>query len=187
MALVLHHSRAKGTAKLVLLGIANHQGDGGAWPHVATLARYANVTERAVQDAIAKLVKAGELAVHAQAGGPRYMPDHARPNRYDVLVSCPITCDRTPNHRNRSYPQATLPLSDSDGSDPVKQTSPGEADFTPGGEADCTHNRPTQPPVDTSVVRLTRPRTRGQEAHPETRDAALAEARRLMAANKAHG
>jgi hypothetical protein len=178
MALVLHHSRAKGTAKLVLLGIANHQGDGGAWPHVATLARYANVTERAVQDAIAKLVKAGELAVHAQAGGPRYMPDHERPNRYDVLVSCPITCDRTTNLRNRSYPQPTLDLSDSSGSDPVKLASPGEADFTPGGEEDFTHNRPTQPPVDTSVVHLTRPRARVEMN--EFQRAAIAEARRAM-------
>lgn len=187
MALVLHHSRSKGTAKLVLLGIANHAGDGGAWPHVATLARYANVTERAVQDAIAKLIKAGELAVMPQAGGPRYMPDHERPNRYEVLIACPATCDRTPNHRNRSYPQPTLVLSDSTGSDPVKQASPGEADFTPPGEADFTHNRPTQPPVDRSVSSLTRPRARAIDAHPANRSAALAEARRALRASGCAG
>jgi len=100
LAVVLHHSRAKGTAKLVLLGIANHQGDGGAWPSVATLARYANVTERNVQKALAYLVSVGELVVYAQQGGTRDQADHRRPNRYDVVVSCPSWCDRTSQHRD---------------------------------------------------------------------------------------
>lgn len=100
LAVVLHHSRAKGTNKLVLLGIANHQGDGGAWPSVATLARYANVTERNVQKALSWLVSAGELVVYAQEGGTRDTPDHRRPNRYDVVVSCPSWCDRTSQHRD---------------------------------------------------------------------------------------
>jgi hypothetical protein len=100
LAIVLHHSRAKGTAKLVLLGIANHQGDGGAWPSVATLARYANVTERNVQKAVAYLVSRGELVVYQQQGGTRDQDDHRRPNRYDVTVSCPSWCDRTTHHRD---------------------------------------------------------------------------------------
>lgn len=109
LAGVLHHSRAKGTAKLVLVGIANHDGDGGAWPTVATLAKYANVTERNVQAAINKLVSLGELAVHVQAGGTVDAPDHTRPNRYDVLVSCPPWCDRTTQHRDtRATRQANL-------------------------------------------------------------------------------
>ena len=37
MSLVLHHSVAQPTHKLILLGIANHQGDGGAWPSIETL------------------------------------------------------------------------------------------------------------------------------------------------------
>lgn len=100
MAVVLHHSKAKGTNKLVLLGIANHAGDGGAWPSVETLATYANVHERNVQRSIDKLVASGELRVHVQAGGTRETPDHRRPNRYDVNVACPPWCDRTPNHRD---------------------------------------------------------------------------------------
>lgn len=100
LAAVLHHSRAKGTAKLVLVGIANHDGDGGAWPSVATLAKYANVDVRNVQRSLDKLVSLGELAIHAQQGGDMSTPDHARPNRYDVLVSCPPWCDRTTQHRD---------------------------------------------------------------------------------------
>lgn len=105
MAVVLHHSRAKGTDKLVLLGIANHQGDGGAWPSVRTLARYANVTHRQVQKSLAKLQGTGELRVHLQDGGPRDLDDSRRPNRYDVVLECPPHCDRTPAHRD------TRPLS----------------------------------------------------------------------------
>lgn len=110
MTVVLHHSRAKGTAKLVLLGIANHQGDGGAWPSVTTLARYANVHERNVQRAIDQLIAKGELARQVQDGGGRDLPDNMRPNRYDVLVSCPGWCDRSTQHRDTRGSQSTLRL-----------------------------------------------------------------------------
>lgn len=100
LAVVLHHSRARGTAKLVLVGIANHDGDGGAYPSHATLARYANVDERNVRRAIDGLVSKGELAVQVQEGGDRDLADHRRPNRYRVLVACPSWCDRSPQHRD---------------------------------------------------------------------------------------
>lgn len=110
LAVVLHHSRATGTDKLVLLGVANHAGDGGAWPAVSTLARYANVTERNVQKALRRLVELGELRVHLQDGGRHNTPSYERPNRYDVLVSCPSTCDGTTQHRERRLPQAPADL-----------------------------------------------------------------------------
>jgi hypothetical protein len=112
LAVVLHHSQARGTEKLVLLGIANHEGDGGAWPSISTLATYANVTERRVQQAIGKLVDLGELKRDVQAGGLANLPDHLRPNRFEVVVSCPEDCDKSPQHR-------------------VKYPTPGETRFTP--------------------------------------------------------
>lgn len=99
MSLVLHHSKAKGTAKLVLMGIANHEGDGGAWPSVATLVRYANSDRRSVQRAIQKLVDMGELQVLKQKGGNDITPSALRPNLYRVKVFCPYTCDRTSQHK----------------------------------------------------------------------------------------
>jgi len=99
MAIVLHHSRATGTAKLVLVGIANHAGDGGAWPSRYTLAKYAGCSEDNVRKAVKRLVGLGELKVHVQAGGMADDDDAWRPNRYDVLVACPSDCDRTPQHR----------------------------------------------------------------------------------------
>jgi len=66
VSLVLNNSRATGRAKLVLLGIANHLGDHGAWPSISTLARYANSSERSVKRDIQELVELGELKVELQ-------------------------------------------------------------------------------------------------------------------------
>ena len=99
LAVVLHHSRAKGTAKVILFGIANHDGDGGAWPSIDTLGAYSNANRATVQRAIARLEALGEITRRVQGGGDRDTADHDRPNRYDVLVKCPPTCDNTTRHR----------------------------------------------------------------------------------------
>lgn len=104
MAVVLHHSAAKGTRKLILVGIANHEGDGGAYPTVRTLARYGNCDRRTAQRAVEWLVAHGELEVDLQAGGPRDMDDDDRPNLYRVTVTCPAWCDRTRQHRDTRHP-----------------------------------------------------------------------------------
>lgn len=96
---VLHHSAARGRAKLVLIGIANHQGDAGAWPSNATLQKYAGgIDERNVRRAIRELVELGELAVSIE--GATHLPKGRRTNRYDVLVRCPPWCDGSPSHRD---------------------------------------------------------------------------------------
>lgn len=99
MAIALHHSRARGTAKLVLLGIANHDGDGGAFPKIATLAKYANVHPRRVVEALNTLGELGELVIHQGDGGTHRTPEHVRPNLYELVLCCPEDCDRTKNHR----------------------------------------------------------------------------------------
>ncbi|WP_144719270.1 helix-turn-helix domain-containing protein [Agrococcus jejuensis] len=101
MVLALHHSRATGTTKVVLMGIANHHGDGGSWPAIATLADYANVTRDSARKHIAKLESMGEIRRQIQGGGTRSMADHERPNRYDILLRCPADCDGTTAHRTR--------------------------------------------------------------------------------------
>jgi hypothetical protein len=84
MSLVLNHSKATGRAKLVLLGIANHQGDQGAWPSIATLARYANASERSVKRDIQELVELGELLVEVNAAP---VDAQYKPNLYWVTIS----------------------------------------------------------------------------------------------------
>lgn len=98
LSTVLHHSKATGTNKLVLVGIANHEGDGGSWPSVATLAKYANVVPRNVQKAIGALKLMGELEVVVQGGGGRALEDVYRPNLYRVRVACPPQCSGGPRH-----------------------------------------------------------------------------------------
>lgn len=99
LALVLHHSKASGSDKVILLGIANHDGDGGAWPSIETLMKYGNITERSVQDCLRRLETLGEVRRTINGGGTRDQRGDRRPNRYDVLVTCPADCDRTSQHR----------------------------------------------------------------------------------------
>lgn len=100
MAIVLHHSRAKGTVKLIAVGIANHQGDGGSYPGMETLAKYGGVDVRNARKAVRKLEELGEVATIIQGGGDRDTPDEERTNRYEILVTCPPWCDRSPHHRD---------------------------------------------------------------------------------------
>lgn len=101
LAVCLHHSKASGTDKLVLLGIANHDGDGGAWPAIATLAKYANTTDRTVSRSIRRLRDLGEIEAVLNGGGLPQQRNDLRPNLYRVLVACPATCDGSVHHRER--------------------------------------------------------------------------------------
>lgn len=155
MATVLHHSRARGTDKLVLLGIANHDGDGGSFPSLATLAKYANVDERTVRRSLRVLEELGEITVHLHGGGTRHTRADRRTNRYEILVRCPQGCDGGPQHRVPAPPEVQddpRPVhGDSDGRTP---TSPRDDDGrtptsgreAPRGDAHVTHGgTPTSP------------------------------------------
>lgn len=98
MTLVLHHSKASGAAQMILMGIANHQGDGGAWPSIATLAKYGKVSERRVQQIVRELEEIGELVVYQNAGGKT---STGATNLYQVVLSCPDDCDGSMNHKTR--------------------------------------------------------------------------------------
>jgi hypothetical protein len=131
MAVVLHHSPAKGTDKLILLGIANHDGDGGAWPSVATLAKYANIDTRGVQKVLARLEQSGQITRYVQEGGTLAMRNGQRPNRYVINVVCPVECDRTTAHRT-----------------PVRADTPVPADTPTGVRTDT----PTPVRADTQTI-----------------------------------
>jgi hypothetical protein len=139
MAIALHHSRARGAAKLVLIGIANHDGDGGAWPAVATLARYAGVTPRNVQKALAELEKLGEIRRLVSAGGDHSTADHLRPNLYRFQLRCPQSCDHSSRHRVRGEAVALELLTG------VSETTPPVAGDG-GGVSAATPKPPTNHP-----------------------------------------
>lgn len=67
MSAVWKHSKAEGRARLVLLAIADHQGEIGAWPSIATLAKMVNASERSVKRDLRELELLGELEIHLQA------------------------------------------------------------------------------------------------------------------------
>lgn len=152
MAIVLHHSPSSGTDKVVLLGIANHDGDGGAWPSIATLAKYANVAERNVQAAIKRLESSGQITRHFQDGGTRSMRNGQRPNRYVINLTCPELCDRTTNHR------MPTPVPQDRGDARIRGdagiTGTGDAGDTGTGDAGITQTiLPTIPEPSTSAAR----------------------------------
>lgn len=155
MAIALHHSRATGTAKLVLIGIANHEGDGGAWPSVATLAKYANVTVRNVQTALAKLEELGEIRRFIQQGGDWRTQNAQRPNRYEVTLTCPPECDRTTAHRCAGQATPTG----------VSEATPGV-----GGDTRGVSESTPKPPVNPTTYTGTKKshvgrRARGEHKH----------------------
>lgn len=74
-------------SKLVLIGIANHDGDGGAWPSMTTLARYAGVSTRHARRIVADLVAVGLVEVEYQAGGNAGTRADRRPNLFHLPLS----------------------------------------------------------------------------------------------------
>jgi len=61
-------SKSEGRARLVLLAIADQQGELGAWPSIATLAKRANASQRSIKRDLAELENLGELIIERQAG-----------------------------------------------------------------------------------------------------------------------
>jgi hypothetical protein len=101
LTVVLHHSRTQGAAKLVLIGIANHEGDGGSWPSIGTLAKYAGgVSRRTVQRAIQTLIEIGEITCIVN-GARIDAPDFNKPNLYRITLCCPAECDGSTSHRRK--------------------------------------------------------------------------------------
>jgi hypothetical protein len=99
LSIVLNHSKAMGSPKVVLLGIANHLGPDatdGAYPSQKRLAQYSNLSERGVQKCIEKLVNLGELRVEVAGGHSR---NQYKPNRYWLTLECPEDCDKSMSHR----------------------------------------------------------------------------------------
>lgn len=133
LAIVLHHSTARGTDKVVLVGIANHDGDGGSWPAKVTLAKYANVSVSSVERSLRTLESAGEIRRHINDGGTRATPFYERPNRYEILVTCPADCDRSTAHRRPVDNNPALP-----GLPPLKFAPPFSGEGTPPSTTEGT-------------------------------------------------
>lgn len=79
MNAVWRHSVSVGRARLTLLAIADHYGEMGAWPSVATLAKMVNTSPRSVKRDLQYLQEIKELIVDLQQAP---MPGQYKTNRY---------------------------------------------------------------------------------------------------------
>lgn len=98
LTVVFQHAPFAGRDKLILLAIANHDGDAGAFPAISTLARVGNCSVASVKRSLATLETSGAIIKHVQKGGMN-VPDYARTNLYEVMVECPPNCDKTRKHK----------------------------------------------------------------------------------------
>lgn len=83
---VLNHSKLTGTARFVLLIIADKSGEHGdqAWPFMETIMRQANYHRTGVKRAIRKAEAAGELLVFPNEGGDARRRKDRRPNLFGL-------------------------------------------------------------------------------------------------------
>lgn len=123
MRWVWQHSRSQNAARLVLLAIADacNSDDGtGAWPSIAALMAKTNLSERAVRQAIGKVVTLGELKVE-QGGG------RGSTNQYTVVMNV-VDNPADPAPFTEPNPADPAPFKSRKGADPAGKG----ADFAPG-------------------------------------------------------
>ena len=129
------------TEKLVLIGIANHAGDGGSWPATATLAIYASASERTVQRAVTVLANRGLITVHKNQGGNAKTRADRRPNLYSMHLD-----------------GATRVSTRSDGDGATAEPSPGDTESERGdttvldGVTQLCHPNHPEPSIEPPVV-----------------------------------
>lgn len=112
MAAALRATGLTPAEKLLLVGIANHDGDGGAWPSIGTLAVYLGASQRYVQRTLGKLVDKGLVTVTHNAGGNSKCPANQRPNLYRLHLSTGVH-NRPPLEPWRGEHAGQLPPTDS--------------------------------------------------------------------------
>jgi hypothetical protein len=105
LALNLVDDRLTPSDKLLLVGIANHDGDGGAYPTLETLARYCGITVRGVQKRLEHVQVLGYVRRDINGGGSAKCPVHLRPTLYHLNLKAPGELQGTPP----PVPQFTTP------------------------------------------------------------------------------
>lgn len=156
-----HHSAAPTqTTKLILIKIADMNGDGGAWPSMDTLAQAAMVTKDAARKAVRQLEALGEIRTHLNEGGGLRTQKHMRTNVYEFLLRCPWYCDGSARHldlrdeknanfRPRNWVEISA-LSDTETPQP-QELPPAPGTGAPQPQELPNHNL-TQQPIETWLV-----------------------------------
>lgn len=125
--------------KLILIGIANHDGDGGSWPGMDTLADYAEVTRRQAQKLLRQLVDLGLVSVEENAGGTARTRGDRRPNLYRLHL------DGASSTTSRDGVSSSAPRG-------VVQRADGVSSTTP--EPSSNHPEPSPPSAVAPVLSI---------------------------------
>jgi hypothetical protein len=130
LTLALYHSKATYSNRLVLIAIANFEGENGAYPSLETIGRLAGgINRRTVQRAIDSLVELGEV-VEVRRDGVT--------NLYKITLACPDDCDGTSHHRKKKGGGVQTT--------PVQIVQEGAAISTLGGGVQTTRGAVSRPP-----------------------------------------
>lgn len=107
MEWALEHSRAKPTARFVLVAIASHADEHGrnSYPSSATLQRRTGLSERAIREAVKELTRIGELKV-AHGVGPKGC------NVYWIIMTPAGDAASTESPRHQMPPAPDAPPAD---------------------------------------------------------------------------
>ena len=143
-ALVWAHSKATGSALLALLAIADHDGDGGSWPAMETIAHRARVSREGARKIVRRLEEMGEIVTERNGGGGLRTAAHMRTNRYEITIECPPTCDHSARHREIPEPVDNYPPPN--GGDPAARMG--------GTPPNGGTNHPLTTPIGNSVNEL---------------------------------
>lgn len=171
MAWVLKHSTTAGTDRLVLLSLANHANENGqSWPSVRTIAKEANVTERAVQRSLASMRRQKLITVEFQGAPDKRIPDRYRPNLYRVVRG---DADDTPGEiRGDAGGQSGVTLVTFRG-DAGDTQSISEPNTDPSAAAPLASQRRPDTRLADDTVALGKERSKALHSllHPEPKDA----------------
>lgn len=186
LAIVLNHSKAKGTARIVLMGLANHASiiNNRCWPSVTRLQIYTGGMDRtSILRALDRLEADGEIS-RIRHGAPP--PDHApttplrnRNNLYEILLRCPDHCDGTPQHRDRRRPLVPDEMMGD-----VLQSEVADYDFeiVRGRKNDHSEVAPLRPKPSINHLEKVKKLTTEGQPRPVQKYDPIAESRRAKAA-----
>lgn len=137
IAWVLDHSEAKGTARCVLISIANHvDPDGIGWVHVRRVLREANCSLGSYRSAVHQAEARGELVREPHGGGSARLHDRHRPNlfTFPALAGQPVEPAREPDREAEQADSSVRRVFEAwraaTGKDPAKLTADRRAKIT---------------------------------------------------------
>lgn len=179
VAWVMQNSKAKHSDRLVLLAIAEEvrvkQHGGWCWPAIATIAKHAGLSERAVQYSLPELVSLGELCI--EKNGSRHSVNRYRLPKMGCKVctggvqkSVPVFAPQ-PEVQPENYKTSPLPSHSAQTEPQNQKRQDGKAKAKPSEKPKAKPK--AKPPIEVLVrvpggfVRVVRPANRRLWTQPE--------------------